>query len=1696
MDTRTLTALIDAADREERGVMTAEEREAAVSAVSFARNEDDYRKAVDAVLFLKTMRSSILSSSSESLDLLFEGRYEDIPSEDWRVMSGLFASSADIKGIEASELEFPVISRELAETPVRMAAERKVVFEEMEIPGVPYDTAEETGDAGEDAETAEEERAEESADRSETEESYEDRVRNAMSDEEWTRLMYMFIQTREAGMDDEMAYQYGEIFRSTGASWEAVEELAADIGKELKEAGWTGEALTSGSVPENEVGDRFFSRFSDILKRPEAESAAEKAVKKAVLTYGSRGVESYLLTDSALEDMASFYVRDKRKLRTFTSPLFFGDDLKPDKGGIFSEELLGPIQHDENHKSQACMCGKCSRSDTDADAKAGFVCPECGYPVMSSDDRKTTYGLIESPYPLLMGRAGLVGMMLKDSRDEDDSFGCDIVRHKGTNGMSQERILGLLEKCDPHVFLENGRLMVYDTFVIEDEHKYKADTDEHYLVDRYVPGRVYGTEALEMLLRNIGRRTGKYNGKEYPQAVINAMENLRKTSSAVLSSKPGKNDSEDDKRFKKRALSEYNRALNWFSVIAATIMDRGAKPEDFLLHYIPVPPVATRPLNDRNSTSDYGEDNKLFSTLINKKNTVFASLRNGLLAGETVPDDVWYEREADFTADVNRLVSFARDSFYNKNGRLYRKLQSTKADDCIRAVITPTDNRRGQGWLRLESGGELDLPAMDLIGLPRSGLRVMYEKEIKAVLKRKGYSDEMIKREFDLAPGTKETTEDGMERYCLVDRTLDEVMLNRDPETGNARGRMVLYMRHPVITDGSVQAGYAYPVDHNSIELPTARCKAMNADFDGDTGLAVRIEAPDRDPDTGLVLTDEDKKAFMLKARAELKKHMDSTVLDKGSDDLLVGPRIESLYGLYKMTQPPEDYRFTDRVIVNREELGKLETKGTYAKGRLKAQESIFVNHVVDELDRSEIRGKMNTILTPGTVYGFRDGKPLTAEENIRLVEADGRIFAVTPVNDFIRVPRGSLITEKNILEPGEPLCRAAVPEVDWEEALKGLKNGQFVYNQPIMTTDGDMTTPGRLAVENIFGHRLPFGDSGFNSKNWEKILKEEIKHSGMEKAKKIISSLTHLGFKVTTLVGEGLKMGHLPSTEPIKHSEIYDASDYEKAHKRTFGHDDMKLYGCTLKPDLKTIKAMDMKIRSISNKRLEGESYFVRKGEEYAVTADGRTLAAEYDMELFRIKGNPGYTARDLVFEEADVREFIFTKNDRDRLRKDIRKLEDLEKAGRLTEEAREELESLRLGLADKEKALPKIWAPLHDRQKHLKATYVNEYRAERYEKKRAEKAKQIFRQLMHQKNNYVLDSIRAGVKGEDLAVSMVALGVTKDYAGAFMELVFGSGVHGYSGDMRIGSESAAVITGNKTLNVDIIGAIGNMLMAAMKGFKYEQGDCGTTEYRLHILGENEEEVKKLAQRLDGRTLADDIITPEGELLAKKGEYFTPSLVTDAYAKGVRKLSQRAADKCRCRGTCEACAGKMRGVIPDYGAELGFSAKNTLVAPFSQGTMSRAKAADGGKLENGADILMNLLSGAYMERTESWMNLKDFSEKFADTFYDSGKIKLKDLPPVFTELFAKALVYYVDKAGLAYTAYQAMKEGREPGSIPASRCFLNYDAGMLQDTDMSYMAKDRLSSKMGAFGGRGTAPAVKSSTMYREKFEKYRSVL
>ena len=1669
MDITTLTALIAAAvekiERDEIGnPMSEEEKTEALSRIPAVISMKDFESLIKSFEYLNTISSTIYTSEADNFEAFFEGRFEDVNPKIYGEIESLFLSALRSYGTQPDDYEFPVISRELAESPYRVDS---TTMEKMAESREKTERAEEVGEE----KTAEEKEEEEklktevqqaSAEESErvTEEELEeaeeeersavDKVREALGEDGWVSLMYRVIQAMEAGASGEsLDNSYRKHFKNFGASWESAKEVAADIITASHAEGYTNNNWIDGTVPEEYVKERFYDeRFEEICAHPEVEDAAARAIRKAILSYGSPGVESYILTDSALEDMTAYYVRGKKLLRIFTSSNTFGSNLKPTKDGIFSEELLGPQKRSESGKSQNCMCGRCNKDDSDADAKAGEVCPECGYPIMSSDDRDKTYGLIESPFPLLMGRGDLVSMML----DKDEILlSPDLQDDMDKGKLTLEQIVSALEQGDS------------DTFA------YKNDEGVWLLAKGVLPpvdGEVlYGTEALEVVLSSLSGRTGIFKGKEYPLAIINARKNLEEKSKEI--ERPSAKDNKKTQQKKKKKQENYLRALNYFSTIWATLIDRGGRPEDFLLHYIPVPPATTRPLNDRNGSSDYGEDNKLYISLIRQRNTIEKIIK----AGGQISTEKWLQYERRFNADVRKLISLGRDSFYNKNGRLYKKLMSTRANNCIRSVITPTDNITGQGWLRLESGGELDIPAMDLIGLPRVELRVMYEKEVKAVLQRMGYSDAAIVDAFNEPAGTMEKTEDGRERRCLVDSVLDEVILNRNPENGNAQGRMTLYMRHPVITDGSVQAGYIYPVDHDAIALPIARCKAMNADFDGDTGLAVKMEAPDRDPDTGRVFTKEDKKAYTKAIRAELKRHMDSTILDRGSEELLVTPRLESLLGLYKITGPIETYTFDDKVIICEDELSKLREDGILnSNGKLNAQASICVNHVIDELELNEIWCKPGVTVEAGTVYGARNGKQLVAEESLMLVERNGRIYAIAPFKDYIRAPKGAVLTGNKVINPGEKLCTVKPLILDRATMLSGLKSGQFVYNQPVYTLDGELTTPGRVAVENILEHKLPFKDTGFNSKDIENLLKEEIKAVGIEKGKKKISLLTRLGFAVNTLLGDRLKPEQFPTTKPISHEQIYKPGDREKAHRMAFGHKDVVLEGCRLKNKLWHYT----KAKSLPPTVDMGDVYRVKKGFSYGWGPDNRPLIAEYDMILFRNSGEQWYTARDVAHEAEDYISYVNNVQRYTEIKRRIESGNPMEGDTKL--------------LKDAAVRLQKAYTVLMNRLEHLEATYLNDIKASRYEPLREELGKKVIAQLSRNKNNILYDSIRAGIKKEDLAISMVAIGITKDYAGNTMEPVLGSLILGLVGAMRILNETTAVINGNKTLNVDIIGAIGNMLMAALEGFRYEEGDCGTTEYRTHAMPDVEDEVNKLAVRLEGRTVAADIITGEGEVLAVKGDTFSKKLVTDAYHKGIKTLPQRSATYCRCRGTCEACAGKMRGVIPEYGAELGFSAKNSLVAPFSQGTMSRAKAAGGGKMENGGDILMNLVSGAYMKDVEKDDTVKDFVENFADSFYDSGKIKFKDLPPVFTELFAKALVYYRED-GLASTIMRAIIGNESLADKKGDSCFVNYDAGKIQNTFMSYMAKDSISSKMGAFGGRSKAtPMIRSNTIYREK--------
>lgn len=1602
MDINTFNLLIESSISEMDRTMTEERRKSVkeeLSSLGIISSDDSgdgvtYEKIMSTLEFINGAKSSFLAAYRDGIEHFFNGELNEISAMDFIQIQNMFLLSLN-SGETGVDYSFPVLTDEFEMSEKEAVEER----DETEYAGFS------------DIDSADEDREIEEGYIEETTEADKGPARplpGSKEEEKFLKLIYGLCKGVSEGLSTEiLADCYEEAIRRYGASYASCHEMAEEIYRSSIEDGYIQYDWQNNSLDlRNYVKASFTAtHYDDAFVSGSDRKKSVESLQKAIVSIGTNGVTTYNLTDSDLEDLAFtgvVYADGSRKLRYVTSTAMYKADFTPDEHGILSEPIFGAL------KGQTCECGKCRNSATDEDAKAGAICPDCLSPVVSKEDRSRNFAVVESPIPLLSGRNELIASMLNPLEWNKDK-GKDIKRKRTASW-----VVNAFEECSSEVFYrytpsnKTWRICVdpYCSYVREDGEK-----------------RIYGPEGLERALVDLGEKqlTVNIKGKQktIPMAIANALQNIQYAFKKLEVFY--KADTEEDTRKKSAALLKYNNAVNYYSAIKSMLEERKGRPADFLLHYLLIIPPDARPINDRNGRTDYGEMNKAYLELLPLMN-----LMKALKDSRKVTQPEWHKMENDFTRKYRNYITLARDKISKKNGIWYSKLQTAKSDECIRDVITPSDHLEGQEWLYKHSNGKIDVPVMDLIGLPRASARVMYKDEILAKLTALGketgekYTKDEINILFEVPAGTWETDENGNRERCLIDRLLDEVIIN------DGKGQLVLYSRQPIISNGSYQAGYAYLTDSNDISLAVSRAKPMNADYDGDTILVAKV--------TG------------AEGREELKRLMNRTMVHDATGKLMVGPQNEAVYGLYKASQPAETYVFPATVLINKEELAVLEQEGMMKNGKLMVSHAVQVNHVVEELTGAEIKIPLNKIVKAGTVYAVKDGKKIKAEEAVMLKEADGRIFAVTPLNDYVMVPKGSDVTDKTILNGGEKIARVYSVIEDKASILAGMETGLYAYNQPVTVEYEDgtekETTPARLMLETIVGHELPFKESGLKKKEWDSLIMDEMAGRGREEGKKICSLLTHFGFKIIEDFGGGIKLEAFPTTASVSMEDIYREDDERVAHGAVFGHPDIDLSSYTLKDSFKKAAT------------------FIRKGQEYALDSNGHGVTAEYDMRIFTDNGK--LCAYDCIYETGRF-ELLFELEDK-------------------IAECKED--NLRVATYYK-----RLLTATYDKMKNEEYAYINKLRAERTEEFYKENGERVINQLWRYKNNYLADSIKAGVKGESLAKGMIDIPFTKDYLGDVMNIAGGSTATGLTATERSSNESTAVINGNKTTDVAELGGIGNEKAATMAELKYVSGDCGTESYREREL--TEDSVKKLQKELDGRTIARDIIVHDGEILAHRGDTFTPELIENAYIKGVRTLRQRTAQDCRCNGVCEACAGRIRGNTPEIGSSIGISAKNAFFEDLSQKSMNRAKIEGGSQMEKESEVVQKIFNGATINQFipvpgRLFEYQKAPAGLLADRLSDEllSYASFETLPPLFAELMAKSMIQYIDSdTQLPLMLNTALNLGRDIRSTD-SQGLVNPNIGLQVDSEMSYMAKDKEFSKFGAFSyGDGCVAPVRHDT-------------
>jgi len=155
--------------------------------------------------------------------------------------------------------------------------------------------------------------------------------------------------------------------------------------------------------------------------------------------------------------------------------------------------------------------------------------------------------------------------------------------------------------------------------------------------------------------------------------------------------------------------------------------------------------------------------------------------------------------------------------------------------------------------------------------------------------------------------------------------------------------------------------------------------------------------------------------------------------------------------------------------------------------------------------------------------------------------------------------------------------------------------------------------------------------------------------------------------------------------------------------------------------------------------------------------------------------------------------------------------------------------------------------------------------------------------------------------------------------------------------------------------------GYLTRRLVDAVQDILIIDEDCGSTDYHMVTRKESEEVGEKFEIRLFGRTLALDLISKDGEVLAPRNTEIDATLLLAINAHKITEVPVRSVMTCATlRGICSKCYGRDLGdnKTVKIGTPVGIIAAQSIGEPGTQLTM---RTFHMGGVAEGADITQGL---------------------------------------------------------------------------------------------------------------------------------------
>ena len=490
---------------------------------------------------------------------------------------------------------------------------------------------------------------------------------------------------------------------------------------------------------------------------------------------------------------------------------------KPEKGGLFAEEIFGPT------KDWECYCGKYKKIRF-----KGIVCDKCGVEVTTSLVRRERMGHIELSTPVthiwflrsVPSKVGLVLDLSPQALEKVVYFASFVITHVDDEGKKQTFDLlrqeyktkkkqlekeneALLKKAND----EKQGASALEKIQEESARKVTSLDADFQQADKELKELSVLRIVSEQKYQELSLRYGHlFEAQIGAEAVYNllARVNLEETY---------KNLNTEQQKAKGAKLEKIIRRKK----LLKNLMVNGIRPEWMILKCLPVVPPDLRPMvaldGGRFATSDL---NDLYRRVINRNNrlerlielnapevicrnekrmlqeAVDALIDNNARHAKTVTASTGQKRQLRSLADILK----------GKQGRFRQNLLGKRVDYSGRSVIVVGPNLN-----------------LDECGLPKRMALELFKPFIMA---------EIIKQE--LAHNVRSAN-----RFIESER--DEVWDILEDLTRKTR---VLLNRAPTLHRLGIQAFHPRLIEGSAIQLHPLVCTAFNADFDGDQ-MAVHL---------------------------------------------------------------------------------------------------------------------------------------------------------------------------------------------------------------------------------------------------------------------------------------------------------------------------------------------------------------------------------------------------------------------------------------------------------------------------------------------------------------------------------------------------------------------------------------------------------------------------------------------------------------------------------------------------------------------------------------------------------------------------------------------------------------------------------------------------------------------------------------